>query len=205
MSANDYYNTLGVSENANSDDIKKAYRSLSLKYHPDRTQGDVEKAKIFQKVSEAYETLSDGDKRREYDASKKNPFMRMNSFGGHGEPDINDILESLFFGGIPGMHHGMQGMPPGMQGMPGGIFAGGFPGGPNIRIFRNGVPVNMNQMEKPAPIVKTVQINMETVLTGGKIPVDIERWVVENGNKINETTIVYIDLFKGIDPLNRSI
>jgi DnaJ-class molecular chaperone len=189
MSADDYYNTLGVPENANADDIKKAYRSLSLKYHPDRTQGDVEKAKIFQKVNEAYETLSDGDKRREYDAARKNPFMRMNSFGGHGEPDMNDILESLFFGGMPGMH----------PGMPGGIFAGGFPGGPNIRIFRNGVPVNMNQMEKPPAIVKTIQINMEIVLNGGKIPIEIERWVIENGNKVNETTIIYIDLFKGID------
>jgi len=203
MSVEDYYNTLGLSESANSDEIKKAYRALSLKYHPDRTQGDVEKAKIFQKVNEAYETLSDADKRREYDASRRNPFIRMNSFGGHGEPDMNDILESLFFGGMPGMPgmHGMPGMPgmPGMHGMPGGIFAGGFPGGPNIRIFRNGVPVNMNQMEKPQAIVKTVQINMETVLNGGKLPVEIERWVIENGNKTHETATVYIDIFKGID------
>ena len=197
MSAEDYYNTLGVLENANSEDIKKAYRSLSLKYHPDRTKGDVEKSKLFQKVNEAYETLSDNDKRREYDASRRNPFMRMNSFGGHGEPDVNDILESLFFGGMPGMS-GMQG------GMQGGIFAGGFPGGfpggPNIRIFRNGVPVNMtNQMEKPPAIVKTVQINMNTVLNGGKLPVEIERWILENGNKLHETTTVYVDVFKGID------
>jgi DnaJ-class molecular chaperone len=200
MSSENYYNTLGISENANNEEIKKAYRTLSLKYHPDRTQGDVEKAKIFQKVNEAYETLSDGDKRREYDASRRNPFMRMNSFGGHGEPDMNDILESLFFGGIPGMPgiHGMPGMH-GMHGMPGGIFAGGFPGGPNIRVFRNGVPVNMNQFEKPPPIVKTVQINMETVLNGGKLPVEIERWVLENGNKLHETTTVYVDIFKGID------
>jgi len=197
MSSNDYYNVLGISETANSDEIKKAYRSLSLKYHPDKTNGDVEKVKLFQKVNEAYEILSDNDKRREYDASRRNPFMRMNSFGGHGEPDMNDILESLFFGGIPGMQ-GMPGMH-GMHGMPGGIFAGGFQGGPNIRIFRNGVPVNLNQMEKPPAIVKTVQINMEMVLNGGKIPVEIERWIIENGNKLHETTTVYVDIFKGID------
>jgi DnaJ family protein A protein 2 len=201
MSSDDYYNTLGVSETANSDEIKKAYRMLSLKYHPDKTNGDIEKVKIFQKVNEAYETLSDTDKRREYDASRRNPFMRMNSFGGHGEPDMNDILESLFFGGIPGMSQGMHGMPGmhGMQGMPGGIFAGGFPGGPNIRIFRNGVPVNMNQIEKPPAIVRNIQINMEMVLNGGKIPVEIERWILENGNKLHETTTVYVDIFKGID------
>lgn len=195
MSTESYYSILGVSETANSEEIKKAYRSLSLKYHPDRTQGDIEKSKIFQKVNEAYETLGDCDKRRDYDMSRKNPFTRMNSFGGNGEPDMNDLFESLFFGGIPGM----PGMHPGMHGIPGGIFAGGFPGGPNIRIFRNGVPVNMNQIEKPPAIVKTVQINMETVLNGGKFPVEIERWILENGNKLHETTTVYIDIFKGID------
>ena len=207
MSSEDYYSILGVSENATGEEIKKSYRSLSLKCHPDRTNGDIEKSKIFQKVNEAYETLSDSDKRREYDAHKKNPFMRMNSFGGNGEPDISELFECLFFGGIPGMPgmHGMSGMPGmpgmhGMHGMPGGMFAGGFPGAPNIRIFKNGVPVNMmNQIEKPPPIVKTIQINMEMVLNGGKFPVEIERWILENGNKLHETTTVYVDIFKGID------
>ena len=204
MKSEDYYNILGVTETASIDEIKKAYRKLSLTYHPDRTQGDVEKSKIFQKVSEAYEILGDVDKRREYDMSRKNPFMRMNGFGDnvhHGEVNINDLFENLFFGGMPpGMMHGM---PPGMHGMPGmpGIFAGGFPPGANIRIFRNGVPVDINQIEKPAAIVKTIQINMETVLNGGKIPIEIERWLVENGNKVFETTIIYVDIFKGIDHL----
>jgi DnaJ family protein A protein 2 len=202
MKSEDYYNILGVPESSSIDEIKKAYRKLSLTYHPDRTQGDVEKAKIFQKVSEAYEILGDADKRREYDMSRKNPFMRMNGFGEnvhHGEVNINDLFENLFFGGMPpGMMHGM---PPGMHGMPGmpGIFAGGFPPGANIRIFRNGVPVDINQIEKPAAIVKTIQITMETVLNGGKIPIEIERWIVENGNKVFETTIIYVDIFKGID------
>jgi DnaJ-class molecular chaperone len=202
MKSEDYYNILGVPESSSIDEIKKAYRKLSLTYHPDRTQGDVEKAKIFQKVSEAYEILGDADKRREYDMSRKNPFMRMNGFGEnvhHGEVNINDLFENLFFGGMPpGMMHGM---PSGMHGMPGmpGIFAGGFPPGANIRIFRNGVPVDINQIEKPATIVKTIQITMETVLNGGKIPIEIERWIVENGNKVFETTIIYVDIFKGID------
>uniref|UniRef100_A0A6C0D8A5 J domain-containing protein n=1 Tax=viral metagenome TaxID=1070528 RepID=A0A6C0D8A5_9ZZZZ len=201
MKSEDYYNILGVPESSSIDEIKKAYRKLSLTYHPDRTQGDVEKAKIFQKVSEAYEILGDADKRREYDMSRKNPFMRMNGFGEnvhHGEVNINDLFENLFFGGMPsGMMHGMHGMH-GMPGMP-GIFAGGFPPGANIRIFRNGVPVDINQIEKPATIVKTIQITMETVLNGGKIPIEIERWIVENGNKVFETTIIYVDIFKGID------
>jgi len=197
MSAEDFYKILGISETASSDEIKKAYRSLSLKYHPDRTQGDVEKSNIFKKVNEAYETLGDAEKRRDYDVSRKNPFMRMNSFGGNGEPgiNVNDIFESMFFGGMPGMP-GMHGMP----GMPGGIFAGGFPQGQNFRVFVNGVPVNMGQtMEKPPLIVKNIQVNMETVLNGGKIPIEIERWVLDNGNRVNEVVKVYVDIFKGID------
>lgn len=197
MPGDDFYNILGVSENANADEIKKAYRQLSLKYHPDKTQGDVEKVKLFQKVNEAYETLGDTEKKEEYDMCRKNPFMRMNSFGGGAEMDMNDILASMFFGGgMPGMMHG--GMHGG--GMPGNIFAGGFPPGANIRVFRNGVPVNMNQaLEKPTPIVKTLHITMETVLTGAKMPVEIERWSLENGNKVFEIVTVYVDIFKGID------
>jgi DnaJ-class molecular chaperone len=191
----DFYSVLGVSENANPDEIKKAYRSLSLKYHPDRNQGNVEKAKVFQKINEAYETLSDNEKKNEYDMCRKNPFMRMNSMGGHGgeEMDINNLFANLFFGGM----HGPGGMPG-----PGGIFAGGFPPGANIHIFRNGVPVNMSHhhaFEKPAPIIKTIQIGMETVLHGGKMPLEIERWTLENGNKIFEVVTVYVDIFKGID------
>jgi DnaJ-class molecular chaperone len=188
----DFYSVLGVSENANPDEIKKAYRSLSLKYHPDRNQGNVEKAKVFQKINEAYETLSDNEKKNEYDMCRKNPFMRMNSMGGHGgeEMDINNLFANLFFGGMPG--------PGGMHGP--GIFAGGFPPGANIHIFRNGVPVNMGQpIEKPPPIVKTITINMAIVLTGGKIPLEIERWSLENGNKVFEVATIYVDVFKGVD------
>jgi len=199
MSGESFYSILGVPENANADEIKKAYRKLSLKYHPDRNHGDVEKTKTFQKINEAYETLSDNEKKDEYDMRGKNPFMRMNSFGGNGdEMDMNDLFANLFFGGMaggmPGMHGGMHG------GMPGGIFAGGFPPGANVRVFRNGMPVNMGQgFEKPAPITKTIHINMATVLTGGKIPLEIERWSLENGNKVFEIVTVYVDIFKGVD------
>ncbi|MBO5821465.1 MAG: DnaJ domain-containing protein, partial [Lentisphaeria bacterium] len=59
----DYYETLGVSKDASADDIKKAYRKLELKYHPDRNQGNKEAEEKFKEISIAYETLSKPDNR----------------------------------------------------------------------------------------------------------------------------------------------
>ena len=67
MSKRDYYEVLGVSKSATDDDIKKAYRKMAMKYHPDTNQGDKDSEEKFKEVSEAYEVLSDADKRARYD------------------------------------------------------------------------------------------------------------------------------------------
>ena len=84
----DYYEILGLSSDASDDDIKRAYRKLALKTHPDKNGGD---DAMFKKINLAYETLSDPDKRREYD--NPNPFEQMGG-GFHG----GDIFEQLFRG-----------------------------------------------------------------------------------------------------------
>ena len=70
MSAENYYNILGVSETATQDEIKKAYRKNAVEHHPDKG-GDEQ---VFKKISEAYDTVGDENKRRQYDAQKNNPF-----------------------------------------------------------------------------------------------------------------------------------
>lgn len=190
------YAILEVPETANADEIKKSYRRLSLKYHPDKNHGNAESTEMFQKISEAYEILGDASKKQEYDMMQKNPFQRMNSMGGDFE-NIDELFSNLFFGGQQSPFFFPQSM--GQMGGPMGQMGGlGQMGGPNIRIFRNGVPVNMG-LEKPQPIVKNVVINMSQVLNGAKIPIEIERWIVESNTKTVETVTLYVDIFKGID------
>lgn len=85
----DYYNILGVNRNSSPEEIKKAYRKLALKYHPDKAGGDPEAEKKFKEIAEAYDTLSNPDKKSKYDNPNpfggfgRNPFE--NGFGGfHG-------------------------------------------------------------------------------------------------------------------------
>jgi len=70
----DYYNVLGVSETSSEEEIKKAYRTLAMKYHPDRNQGDAEAEKKFKEVQEAYDNLSDNQKKRNYDFIRKHGY-----------------------------------------------------------------------------------------------------------------------------------
>ena len=67
MAKDDFYETLGVGRDAGGDEIKKAYRKLAMKYHPDRNPGDKGAEQGFKDVNEAYEILKDGDKRAAYD------------------------------------------------------------------------------------------------------------------------------------------
>lgn len=81
MEYKDYYKILGVSKNATQDEIKKAYRKLAIKYHPDKTKGDKSKEEKFKEVSEAYEVLGDPKKRKKYDQLGANWKQYQNAYG----------------------------------------------------------------------------------------------------------------------------
>ena len=107
----DFYKVMDVDNKATQEEIKKVYRKLSLKWHPDKNNNSLESQEKFQKISEAYETLGDKDKRKLYDMQKQNPFIGGN-FSGQGFPggmnQMDDIMKMFFGGQMPG------GMPGGM-------------------------------------------------------------------------------------------
>jgi DnaJ-class molecular chaperone len=157
----DYYDVLGISKDASESEIKKAYRSLSLKYHPDRNPSEEAKTKILE-INEAYETLSDAQKKQQYDmGGGDHPFFGGGGGGGfpfgghpfghqqHEFQDINDIFNMMFSGGMGGMNMG-------------GMNMGGMGGMPNVRIFHNGIPV----LQKPNPVRVELNLTLEQAYSG---------------------------------------
>jgi hypothetical protein len=112
----------------------------------------------------------------------------LNSGMNPGMNPVDELFSSIF--GMPFMNSG-----PDIS----------FMGGPNVRVFHNGRPVQgFNQgfgqgFQKPAPIVQNIIVPIDKILTGTTIPVDIERWIMENGLKILEHETVYVTVPKGID------
>ncbi len=104
MTKRDYYDVLGISKSSSKDEIKKAYRKLALKYHPDKTKGDKKSEEKFKEASEAYHILSDEKRKNNYDQFGHAAFEGASSgqgFGGFDASSFSDIFEDFFgdFGG----------------------------------------------------------------------------------------------------------
>ncbi len=144
----DYYDVLGVNKTADSAEMKKAYRKLAMKYHPDKNQGDKEAEDKFKEINEAYEVLSDETKRRNYDqfgheGVNGQGFGGSGGYGGFGgSGGFDDIFGDIF----------------------GDMFGGGFGGRPRRR-----------GPERGADIKQRVSITFEEAAFGKKVQVKMNR------------------------------
>ena len=151
----DYYEVLGVDKSASADQIKKAYRALAIKYHPDKNPGDKVAEEKFKEATEAYSVLSDPDKKARYDRFGEAGLggdAGGSGFGGFGDFNINDVLRDLF-GGAFGGFSGFEGF-------------GGFGGGQ-----RSG----QRRVVKGRDILTRVYLTLEEIATGVEKEVTIER------------------------------
>jgi len=188
-----HYKTLGIDNKCSDNEIKQAYRALSFKYHPDRNK-EADASEKMQQINEAYETLSDKQRRKQYD-------MELS-----GVNPLDQIINDLFNNNLRGMNTGMQsgmnvGMPQGLH----HIFNQGIHvqhgHGPAFEVmFSNDPHSFFKERVQPPPILeKKVEITFEDSFSGNNIPIVIEREIKAGNMAYNEEEKVYLPIQQGID------
>ena len=156
-SKRDYYEVLGVDRNASAEDIKKAYRKLAIKYHPDKNPDNKEAEEKFKEAAEAYSVLSDADKKARYDQFGHAGVEGAGPDFSGGFGNLNDILNDLFGGAFGGGFGGFSGF--------GGGFGGGRTGQRQQRVYRG------------RDIRVRVKLTLEEIAKGVEKEISIEKSV----------------------------
>ena len=206
----DYYKILGVDEKSSDDEIKKAYRRMSMLHHPDKNGNTDESKQMFQELNNAYAALSDANKRRTYDMMRKGGgggggFHHFGGGGGGGgvppgfPPGIPEELLHMLFG-AGGLHN---------------VHGHGHGPGPRVvfQAFNNGRPMGAQHQPQqpqqpqqphvriyqvPETIIKTVSMTLEQCFNGCSIPLEIERQVPDNDIIKIERETIHAQIPKGI-------
>ena len=198
----DYYKILEIDKDASEGEIKKAYRRLSLIYHPDKQTGDSEK---FKKINEAYQVLSSKEKRSMYDM--QNNMMGDNFFSGNG------MSRFPFPSGFPfgNMKEGNIPMPFGNGRVHIGVMPMGGRGGSMknpqgmddiFNMLFSNMSDNIKEVTrnvKPTTITKNIEITIQQAYTGINYPLEVERWIESEGVRHVETETIYVTIPKGVD------
>src|SRR5579862_6542452 len=155
MSKRDYYDVLGVSRGADADEIKKAYRKMAIKYHPDKNPGDKQAEENFKEAAEAYEVLSNADKKQRYDQFGHAANAHSANGGGFGGGGMN--MEDIFsqFGDIFGGGSPFE-----------GFFGGGRQSGTGRRVARGSnlrIKVRLTLEEIANGTEKKIKVNKQIV------------------------------------------
>ena len=162
MAKRDYYEVLGVDKSASADEIKKAYRKMAIKYHPDKNPGDKEAEEKFKEAAEAYSVLSDADKKAKYDQFGHAGVDGAGPDFSGGFGNLNDILNDLFGGAFGGGFGGFSG------------FGGGFGGGrPQQKVYRGRdirvrVKLTLEEIAKGVEKEISIEKNVPCKECGGK-------------------------------------
>ena len=152
----DYYEVLGVSKGASEQEIKKAYKKMAIKYHPDRNPGDKEAEEKFKEAAEAYDVLHDPQKRQRYDQFGHEGLNGAGGFGGGAGMNMDDIFS--MFGDIFGGHSGCGGF--------GGF--GGFGGSRGQQRYRGGdlrLKVSLTLQEVATGVTKKFKVRKKVTCT----------------------------------------
>src|SRR5260221_5711986 len=149
MAKRDFYEVLGVGRNATEAEIKKAYRQMALKYHPDKNPGDKDSEEKVKEAASAYEVLSDKDKRQRYDQYGHEGVGSGAGNGGYGSMNMDDIFSN--FGDIFGGHNPFE-----------SFFGGGGQRGGRRYVHRGsnlGVKVKLTLEEISHGVKKKIRVN----------------------------------------------
>lgn len=176
--ADDYYKALGVEKNADLETIKKAYRKLALKYHPDRNPGNRDAEERFKKISEAYAVLSDPEKRKQYENFGSDQFsQRYSQEDIFRNFDLNEILRSFGVGAMGGGERGSRGA--GRR----GSFTFRSGGDPFSELFQQGQP-HFQTAQKGEDLNYNLSITLEESVSGVE-----KKLALQQDHKVHEISV----------------